>query len=743
MWAGDDSAKPFLDRELSWLDFNQRVLSKASEPSVPLLERVRFLSVHAENLDEFFQLQVSGVQETVRTGVNRRSNAGYTPIEQLKQIRRVASDQMRTATQMFNDDLRPALAEQGILLAQVSDLDARLSEWISQQFAEQIFPVLTPLAVDLAHPFPYISDLSLNLAVLARHDNGTHAHGAHAHGAHAHRRPKADSTAGSTAGPGVHPSASHSSQPHAFARVKVPPVLPRFVHLADEGRDTFVALEDIIAAHLSEVFPGIDVAGHSAFRLTRDAEIEVDDTRTDDLMKQLEYELSQRRFGEPVRLEVANSLDEYSLEMLTRELGLSQDAVIAVPGLLALSDLSELYKIDRPDLKFEPHRSRITAALDPDKSNSADLFATVKQRDVLLHFPYESFNESVATFIRTAAHDPDVLAIKMTMYRISERTPLVDWLIEAAERGKQVVVVVELKARFDEHANIGWARQLEQAGVHVSYGLAGLKTHCKIALVVRREGRNNDQIRRYVHIGTGNYNADTAKYYEDLGLLSADESIAHDISQLFNKLTGYSRHVNYNKMLIAPDTLSAGLHELIADQADRNDGYIFIKTNAVVDATFIEALYDASTKGCKIDLIVRGICCLVPGVPGVSENIRVRSVVGRFLEHGRIYRFGAGGGSADDMAAGDSNTTDGSQFLIGSPDPMPRNLYHRVEALVPVSDEQCKAQLAAISESYLADDIERWELDADGEWHHHSGVSLHQRLAESGAESGAGGGAAS
>ena len=663
------------------------MLSRSSDSSIPLLERVRFLAIHASNLDEFFQLQVSAVQEAARAGMARRARTGYTPIEVLKEIRDVAGDQLRTAAEIFDTDLRPALNAEGIVLAQMSDLDARQTEWTSQLFNEQIFPAITPMAVDLAHPFPYISDLSLNLAVRVKPDD------------------------------------------YAFARVKVPPILPRFMQLpaaalandaAISTGTTFVALEAVIAAHLAEIFPGVEVANHSMFRVTRNAEIEIADTDTDadDLMKQLEYGLNQRRFGEPVRLEATSGLTEDSLEMLTRELDLSQDAVMVVPQLLALSDLEQLYKLDRPDLKFERHRPRTTPALETDSAETADPFAVLQKRDVLLHFPYESFTESVASFIRSAARDPDVIAIKMTMYRTSERSQLVDWLVEAATNGKQVVVVVELKARFDEQANIEWARQMERAGVHVSYGLVGLKTHCKIALAVRREGRNKNQIRRYTHVGSGNYNADTATYYEDLGLLSADEAIADDISQLFNKLTGYSRYASYDKMLVAPDTLKDGLQELIAEQASKPDGYIFMKVNALVDTAIIESLYEASAQGCEINLVVRGICCLVPQVAGLSENIHVRSVIGRFLEHGRIYKFGRDGVS--DAA---------SQFFIGSPDPMPRNLRHRVEALVQINDEECKAQLAAISEAYLKDDIERWELGSDATWNHITGVRLHDRLA--------------
>ncbi len=668
-------SQAFLDRELSWLDFNWRVLQQSANTSIPLLERVRFLAIHASNQDEFFQLRVSGVQETARAGVARRSIAGYTPIDLLKQIRNVAGEQLQFATDLFNEDLRPALAAEGINLVEVADLDAPSRAWVAQQFVEQIYPVLTPLAIDMAHPFPYISDLSLNLVVSLKQD------------VHTPGKPE--------------PS---------FARVKVPPILPRFMRL--QG-DTFVALEKIIAAYLPKIFPGVEMVSHSMFRVTRDADVEVDDTDTDtdNLMKLLEHELNQRRFGLPVRLEVANSIDEDSLEMLTRELSLSHDAVMTAPELLALSDLAELYKVDRPDLKFDRHVPRINTALEPDKAASVGLFSAIKKRDVLLHLPYESFTDSVASFIHTAAHDPDVLAIKMTMYRTSERTQLVDWLVEAAELGKQVVVVVELKARFDEHANIEWARQLERAGVHVSYGLAGLKTHCKLALVVRREGRKSNQIQRYTHIGTGNYNADTARYYEDLGLLSADEALADDVSQLFNKLTGYSRNVDYNKMLVAPETLSSGLVDLIAEQTSRGeDGYIFMKVNALVDTEIIESLYAASNAGCKIDLVVRGICCLVPGLDGVSENIRVRSVIGRFLEHSRIYRFGE------------------SRYWIGSPDPMPRNLLQRVEALVAVTDDDCQAQLAALSAQYLRDDIARWELDPSGQWQLRPGASLHQHL---------------
>ena len=676
----------YLNRELSWLDFNHRVLALAHNDELPLLERIKFVAIHASNLDEFFQVRVPTVLESIDAGVRRSGPDGLTPRAQLEALRASAAEQLSGAAALFDEELRPALAAEGIEFVTPAELDDTARGWVAERFSEQVFPVLTPLAVDPAHPFPYISDLSLNLAVFVEHN-----------------------------------SASPS-----FARVKVPPILPRFLALPDGNR--FIPLESVIGAHLGELFPGVKLLSHSAFRVTRNADLDIDDTDTDDLLKQLEMELRQRRFGGTVRLEVAPDLGSDAIDMLTRELKLTHDDVYASGALLGLSDLFELYGIDRDDLKTPPHSPRTPTPFktSPDAQGlmraahggradrrdeheiGVDFFAVLKRQDVLVHMPYESFTNSLDAFLRAAADDPDVLAIKMTMYRTSERTRLVNSLIRAAERGKQVVVVVELQARFDEHANIEWARQLERAGVHVAFGLVGFKTHCKLAMVVRRESRS---IARYSYVGTGNFNADTARIYEDFGLLTADADFAADVTGLFNSLTGYSRQTKYRKLAVAPHSLAQTLVDRIAAEAAEPDGHIFMKMNAIVDTEVIDALYKASVQGCRVDLIVRGICCLVPGVEGLSENITVRSIVGRFLEHSRVYRFGS--------------ARRGHTYLLGSADAMPRNLRYRVEALAPVDAPPLVDELTAVTDMYLDDGIAHWQLGSDGDWTQHRGEDLH------------------
>lgn len=681
----------YLNRELSWLDFNHRVLALARDKELPLLERVKFVAIHASNLDEFFQVRVPAVLGSIDAGVRHCGPDGLTPRAQLKALRVAAGEQLSGAAALFDEDLRPALAAEGIEFVAPDELDDASRAWVAERFSEQVFPVLTPLAVDPAHPFPYISDLSLNLAVFVEHSR-------------------------------IDPS---------FARVKVPPILPRFLALPDEHR--FIPLESVIAAHLDDLFPGVELLSHSTFRVTRNADLDIDDSDTDDLLKQLEMELRQRRFGGAVRLEVAPDLGSDALDMLTRELKLTHDDVYESGALLGLADLFELCGIDRDDLKSPPHSPRtplpfkapretpgLVRAAGPggagsrdDREMGVDFFGVLKRQDVLIHLPYESFTNSLDAFIRSAADDPDVLAIKLTMYRTSERTQLVDSLIRAAESGKQVVVVVELKARFDEHANIEWARLLERAGVHVAFGLVGLKTHCKLAMVVRREGRN---IARYSYVGTGNFNADTARIYEDFGLLTADADFAADVTGLFNTLTGYSRQTDYRKLAVAPHSLEQSLIDRIAAEASEPDGHIFMKMNAIVDTEVIDALYAASQQGCRVDLIVRGICCLIPGVEGLSENIAVRSIVGRFLEHSRVYRFG--------------NDRRGHTYLLGSADVMPRNLRYRVEALAPVEAAPLVDELTAVTDMYLDDDIARWELSSGGEWVQRCGTDLHALMLE-------------
>lgn len=666
----------FLDRELSWLDFNHRVLALAEDPNTPLLERVKFVAIHAANLDEFFQVRVSSLIESVTAGLGG-GNGQATRRTTLKQVRATAADQLRRAAALFNDELRPALGTEGIMITPAQDVTGTAAGFIERQFHEAVYPVLTPMAVDPARPFPYISDLSLNLAVSVERGEGA----------------------------------------ASFARVKVPQILPRFIELPEQGQ--FVPLESIIAANLGALFPGVDVLSHAMFRVTRDADIEIDDTEADDVLQLLKEELSQRRFGAAVRLEVSDDLDEAALRTLTRELNLDADGVVSISGLLNAADLVELSGLDRPELKYRRHKPLVPSALLNDRNTTAEspaeMFAMLAKSDALVHLPYESFTDSVERFIRLAADDPDVLAIKMTMYRTSERTRLVESLIRAAKSGKQVVVVVELKARFDEHANIEWADQLERAGVHVSYGLLGLKTHCKVALVVRREGPRGAQIERYAHIGTGNYNADTARYYEDFGLLTSDEAITADIADLFNTLTGYSRQQEYRSLVVAPHSFGSTLRELIEREMEAPNGQIFWKINSLVDRDFISLLYAASGAGVDIELIVRGICCLVPGVEGLSENIVVRSIVGQFLEHSRLFRFGDGV---------DRPFT----YLLGSGDVMPRNLQRRVEAVVPVTDEDLTARLTSVVNAYRSPKIARWELGPSGRWEYTDGKPLHPLL---------------
>ncbi len=659
----------YLNRELSWLAFNQRVLALCEDANLPLLERVKFLAIHASNLDEFFQVRVAGLHVQVEAGVQDRSPDGLTASEQLRAVRDETQKQYSDVAQLFNGEIVPLLAASGLELVEPRDLHPHEREWVANQFRSAVFPVLTPLAVDPAHPFPYISDLSLNLAVFVRRD----------------------------------------SRGPSFARIKVPPILPRFLRLPDGSR--YIALESVIADHLDELFPGVEVLSHSMFRVTRNADIDVSDDESDDLLQHIENELARRRFGEPVRLEVAADLSEEALGLLTRELVVADDDVFVTEAPLDLTGLWTLYGADRHDLKFESHSPGVPAELRPATALGGDIFATLRETDVLLHHPYESFTDSVGEFLRQAAHDPDVLAIKVTMYRTSERTQIVNSLLSAAAAGKQVVVVVEIKARFDEEANIEWARILEQAGVHVAYGVVGLKTHCKTALVVRQE---RDRIRRYSHIGTGNYNADTARIYEDFGLLTADEDIAADVSDLFNALTGYSDQSHYRRLVVAPHSVRSTLLALIESEANHPDGHVVMKMNSLVDIRVIDALYDASQRGCRVDLIIRGICCLLPGVPGLSDNITVHSVVGRFLEHSRLFRFGS--------------ASRGRTYLMGSADAMPRNLDGRVEALAPIDDDHLLNELEQIVDLYMDPDISAWTLDPEGNWHHHPGEDLHRIL---------------
>jgi polyphosphate kinase len=648
----------YINREFSWLDFNGRVLALARDPATPLLERAKFLAIFGRNLDEFFQVRVSGLKEQASAGVGVATPEGMTPLEQLAGIRERVVAQVERSGLLLTEEILPALEKADIRILDWNELGEGDHAELDRVFRDRMFPVITPLSVDPSHPFPYISSLSLNLAAMVR-----------------------DPMTGQ----------------RRFARVKVPPLLERFVALADGQR--FVPIEQMLAAHLDSLFPGMEILSHHVFRVTRDADMDVEEDEAEDLLEAIETVLvRRRRAASPVRLEVDGSITEEVRGLLLRELELDPDDVYEVRGLLDLGSLSSLAALDRPVLRYEPFTPITQWRLDGEAP--PDVFGVLQGGDVLVHHPYDSFSSSVEAFVEQAASDPDVLAIKQTLYRTSADSPIVQALIRAAESGKQVVALVELKARFDEQANINWARALEQAGVHVVYGVAGLKTHAKTCLVVRRE---NAGIRRYAHIGTGNYNPRTARLYEDLGLLTADPEIGADLTDLFNLLTGYSRQRDYRKILVAPISMRARILELIHREAQAGDGSITLKMNSLVDAEMIDALYEASQAGTEVQLIVRGICCLRPGLPGLSERIHVRSLVGRYLEHSRIFRFGS--------------PERGSDHYFGSADLMPRNLDRRVEAMTPVADPTLAARLDEILEINLADDTLSWELASDGRWH--------------------------
>ena len=652
----------FLNRELSWLAFNSRVLEMAADERIPLLERAKFCAIFSQNLDEFFQVRVAGLADQVIGGLSRSSPDGLSPSETLKAITVEVNDLVDRAEDLFLNQLVPALAAVGIVFSSWEELDDEDREYLVDEFDSRMFPVLTPLAVDPGHPFPYISNLSLNLAVVLRN-------------------PESDE--------------------RRFARVKVPSLLPRFVVMPDGER--FVPLERVIAAHLDRLFPGMDVVDTFAFRVTRNSDLTLEEEEADDLLAAVEMELRRRRFGAAVRLEIDADVSEEVRDLLTRELDLSDDAVHLSFGPLDLGGLWSLQELDRPDLKDDPWSPVTQARLKTTDDEKVDIFRVIADGDVMVHHPYDSFSTSVEEFVRQAARDPKVLAIKLTLYRTSGDSAIIKSLVRAAERGKQVAALVELKARFDEAANIGWARALETAGVHVTYGLVGLKTHTKTLLVVRDEGSG---VRSYCHIGTGNYNSKTAKLYEDIGILTADPDIGADLAQLFNHLTGYGRGIQYRRLLVAPHALRNGLLELIDREiaAPQGTGRIVLKMNSLVDPVSIDALYRASQAGVDIDLIVRGICCLRPGVRGLSENIRVRSIVGRFLEHSRIYHFANGDGPLS------------PRTYIGSADLMPRNLDRRIEALVPVLDPALERRVMEILRVNLADDNLAWTMNSDASW---------------------------
>jgi polyphosphate kinase len=646
----------FLDRQESWLQFNQRVLELAEDPAIPLLERVRFLAIFSNNLDEFFMVRVAGLRRRLAAGLAVQTAAGRAPREELARINAASRTLMQRQAAVFRSDILPALAYQGIQVLRWEELVPTEQHHLHELFRTRIYPVLTPLAVDHAHPFPYISGLSLNLAVVAR-----------------------DPETGM----------------RVFARVKVPPLLPRFLEASAER---YVPLEDIIAAHLDQLFQGLEIMEHHAFRVTRNEDLEVDEDITEDLLQALERELLRRRFGPTVRLEVEDSISAEVLSRLLSELGMDDSEIVKLPGPLDLAGLFAIADLDRPELKYS-----VFVPAEALPRAEKDIFTLLRRGDVLLHHPYDSFTTSVQRLLEEAAADPDVLAIKQTLYRTSGESPIVDALIDAAQAGKQVVVVVEIKARFDEEANIGWARKLEEAGCHVVYGFVGLKTHCKTALVVRQEAGG---LRRYCHIGTGNYNPKTARLYEDIGLLTADEEVGADLTDLFNHLTGYSRQGAYRRLLVAPRFLRNGLVERIEREiknaeAGRPSG-IKIKVNSIVDEVVIDTLYRASLAGVPIDLCVRGICGVRPGVPDLSPTITVRSILGRFLEHSRVFVFENGGTP---------------EVWIGSADLMHRNLDRRVETLVQVTDPGHIADLVGLMEMATSEETAAWQLDGEGQWH--------------------------
>ncbi len=652
-------ADRFYNRELSWLDFNERVLALAEDTDQPLLERAKFLAIFASNLDEFYMVRVAGLMRRRDMGLALASVDGLTQSEQLALISARTQELVERQGRCFANDVMPALAEAGIRIVRWNSIEDEDRTRLAEYFTEQVFPVLTPLAVDPAHPFPYISGLSLNMAIIVR-DPETGA--------------------------------------ERFARVKVPNNVDRFIRVRRGALD-FLPIEDLLAAHLAELFPGMEVLERQIFRVTRNADLDVEEDRDEDLLQALERELARRRFGPPVRLEITDTTSERILDLLISELDVDPSDAVEVPGLLDLSSLWQLYGLDRPTLKDPPFVPATNPAfVEGEKPKS--VFARLREGDVLLHHPYQSFATTVQRFIEQAAADPNVLAIKQTLYRTSGDSPIVDALISAAAAGKQVVALVEIKARFDEQANITWAKALERAGVHVVYGLVGLKTHCKTALVIRQEGNT---LRRYCHIGTGNYNPKTARIYEDLGLLSADPDLGADLTDLFNVLTGYSRQTEYRNLLVAPHSIRTGIVDRIEREIDHlragKGGVVRLKMNSIVDEGVIDALYRASNAGVTIDLTVRGICALRAGIPGLSENITVRSIVGRFLEHSRIFYFGGGGQE---------------EYWIGSADMMHRNLDRRVEALVQITDKSATDKMAALLAAIARPDTRCWLLGPDG-----------------------------
>ena len=653
-----------IDRELSWLSFNERVLELAEDRNIPILERCRFLAIFSSNLDDFFMIRVASLKRKIEAGSLKTNSAGYSPNELMKEISEKTQKLIERQSICFHEDIVKELANNAIEIATWEALSDSERKYVNKIFKERIFPVLTPLAVDPSHPFPYISGLSLNLAVLVR-------------------RP--------------------DNNEELFARVKVPPSLPRFIETQELAVGKFISLENVIIANLEHLFPGIEIEDYYTFRLTRNADLEIEEDESDNLLESMEQELLRRKFGPPVRLEVDKDIKSNLVKRLKEELTIKDEDISRYAEPLDLTGLNRIADLDRPELKFKPFRNQIAKELrEVDPDDTEEFYAAIRRKEILLHHPYDSFNSSVVKFLETAARDPNVLAIKQTLYRTSGDSPIVSALIEAAEAGKQVLAVIEIRARFDELANVRWARKLEDVGVHVVYGLVGFKTHAKLSLVVREE---SGVVRRYSHVGTGNYNPKTARMYEDLGLLSSDSDLGEDLNKLFNQLSGFAPHSEYKRLLVAPRTIRSGLLERINreienHQAGKPSG-IRLKLNSILDEEFVEALYNASMAGVKIDLVVRGICAVRAGLPGISENIRIRSVLGRFLEHSRIFHFVNGG---DD------------EFYIGSADLMDRNLNRRVESLVRIIDPEHKTLLLDLLDEYLSDEIANWQMQPNGKW---------------------------
>jgi polyphosphate kinase len=653
-----------IDRELSWLAFNERVLELAEDKSNPLLERCRFLAIFSSNLDDFFMIRVATLKRKLESGVTKKNTAGFTPHELMAEISKKTQELIARQTKCFQTDILPKLAQNGIEITDWESLTEDEKSYINKIFTNKIFPVLTPLAVDPSHPFPYISGLSLNLAVLVKQPE---------------------------------------TNEELFARVKVPASLPRFIETAEFASTRFIPLEKVIIANLHQLFPGMEIEDYYTFRITRNADLELEEDESENLLESMEQELLRRKFGPPVRLEVASDIGSELLNRLKVELSIREEDISRYAEPLDLTGLNRIADLDRPELKFVPFRNQVAREfreVDPDSNE--EFFAAIRRNEILLHHPYDSFNSSVVRFLEAAATDPNVLAIKQTLYRTSGDSPIVNALIEAAEAGKQVLAVIEIRARFDEQANVRWARKLEDVGVHVVYGLVGFKTHAKLSLVVREEGNT---VRRYSHVGTGNYNPKTARMYEDLGILSADDQLGEDLNKLFNQLSGFAPQYSYNRLLVAPRTIRSGLLEKINREIENKKAgkhaFIRLKLNSLLDEEFVEALYGASVAGVEVDLVIRGICSLMPGIPGVSENIRVRSVLGRFLEHSRIFHFANGG---DD------------EIYIGSADLMDRNLNRRVESLVQITRPEHKKDLIKVFDLYVSSTTSGWHLLPTGKW---------------------------